>query len=124
MLVNYQNMSTSELIERLRTSNDELDNALSNHSDKELIEILRVNISDLTAEIDRRSGSIQSNRAKKSQVFENRNTVQNIPKCPTCQSDNVKKISDVKRAVHGIAWGFLSKTAFSQFECKNCGYKW
>lgn len=48
----------------------------------------------------------------------------NQPTCPTCHSTNVVKISDVKRAVHGIAWGFLSKTAFSQFECKNCGYKW
>lgn len=48
----------------------------------------------------------------------------NQPTCPTCHSTNIVKISDVKRAVHGIAWGFLSKTAFSQFECKNCGYKW
>lgn len=48
----------------------------------------------------------------------------NIPTCPTCHSTNVVKISNLKRAAHGIAWGFLSKTAFSQFECKNCGYKW
>ena len=48
----------------------------------------------------------------------------NIPKCPTCQSTNIKKISSTKRAVHGIAFGLLSKTAKSQFECLNCKYKW
>ena len=48
----------------------------------------------------------------------------NIPKCPTCQSSKIKKISGVKRVVHGYAFGLFSKTARSQFECKNCGYKW
>lgn len=46
------------------------------------------------------------------------------PKCPTCSSTNIKRISSFKRGVHGLAWGLLSKTARSQFECKNCGYKW
>lgn len=46
------------------------------------------------------------------------------PRCPTCQSTNVKKISVGKRAVFGAAFGLFSKTARSQFECMNCGYKW
>ena len=49
---------------------------------------------------------------------------QNIPKCPTCGSTNVHKISGVKKALHGYAFGLFSKTARSQFECNNCGYKW
>ncbi len=48
----------------------------------------------------------------------------NAPKCPTCQSTNIKKISSAKKATHGIMFGIFSKTAFSQFECRNCGYKW
>lgn len=48
----------------------------------------------------------------------------NIPKCPTCQSANIKKISITQKAIHGVAFGILSKTAYSQFECCNCGYKW
>lgn len=48
----------------------------------------------------------------------------NIPKCPTCSSANIKRISGMKRAFHGYAFGIFSKTAFSQFECQNCGYKW
>lgn len=46
------------------------------------------------------------------------------PKCPTCGSPDVKKISDLRRGAHAVAWGLLSTTARSQFECKNCGYKW
>ena len=48
----------------------------------------------------------------------------NIPKCPTCQSTNIKKISSTKKVAHGLTFGIFSKTAFSQYECNNCGYKW
>ena len=48
----------------------------------------------------------------------------NKPHCPTCNSTSIKKISDIRRGVHGAMWGLLSNTARSQFECKNCGYKW
>lgn len=53
-----------------------------------------------------------------------RDTNNNKPKCPTCQSTNIKKISVTKKVTHGLMFGILSKTAFSQFECCNCGYKW
>lgn len=48
----------------------------------------------------------------------------NVPKCPTCGSTNIKKISSVSKAAHGLAFGLFSKTARSQFECLNCHYKW
>ena len=48
----------------------------------------------------------------------------NVPKCPTCGSVNIKRISLLNRAVHGYAFGLFSTTARSQFKCKNCGYKW
>lgn len=48
----------------------------------------------------------------------------NVPKCPTCGSTNIKKISTSAKAVGAIAFGLLSKTARSQFKCNNCGYKW
>ena len=47
-----------------------------------------------------------------------------IPKCPTCQSTNIKKISSVSKVAHGFAFGLFSKTAKSQFECNDCHYKW
>lgn len=48
----------------------------------------------------------------------------NIPKCPTCGSTNVRKISAVSKAGGMFMFGIFSKTAKSQFECKDCGYKW
>lgn len=48
----------------------------------------------------------------------------NRPKCPTCQSTDIKKISTARKAVGATLFGLFSKTARSQFECGNCGYKW
>lgn len=47
-----------------------------------------------------------------------------VPKCPTCGSANVQKISDLRKAGGAILFGIFSKDAKSQFECRNCGYKW
>ncbi len=49
---------------------------------------------------------------------------QNKPKCPTCGSTNVKKISTVSKVAGASMFGLFSKTARSQFKCGNCGYKW
>ena len=48
----------------------------------------------------------------------------NIPKCPTCGSSKIKTISIARKAAGAWAFGILSKTARSQFQCQNCGYKW
>lgn len=49
---------------------------------------------------------------------------QNIPRCPTCNSTNIKKISAVSKAGGMFMFGIFSKTAKSQFQCEDCGYKW
>lgn len=48
----------------------------------------------------------------------------NKPKCPTCGSTNIKKISTVSKVAGASMFGLFSKTARSQFKCGNCGYKW
>lgn len=48
----------------------------------------------------------------------------NIPKCPTCGSTNIKKISLTSKAIGAAMFGLFSKNATSQFKCDNCGYKW
>lgn len=48
----------------------------------------------------------------------------NLPKCPTCNSTNIKKISAVSKAGGIFMFGIFSKTAKSQFQCEDCGYKW
>ena len=49
---------------------------------------------------------------------------ENIPRCPTCHSADIDKISGMKKALHGYSFGLLSNTARCQFVCNNCGYKW
>lgn len=48
----------------------------------------------------------------------------NMPKCPTCSSTNIEKISSFDKAAGVVMFGLFSKTARSQFKCRNCGYKW
>ncbi|WP_418752476.1 hypothetical protein [Frisingicoccus sp.] len=48
----------------------------------------------------------------------------NLPKCPTCGSTNIKKIPASRKMLGAIGFGLLSKTARSQWECNNCGNKW
>ena len=48
----------------------------------------------------------------------------NVPKCPTCGSTNVNKISGAKKAAGFITVGVFSSNFGKTMECKNCGYKW
>lgn len=48
----------------------------------------------------------------------------NKPKCPTCNSTNIQKISTTSKVIGASLFGLLSKNATSQFKCNNCGYKW
>ena len=71
--------------------------------------------------------SVQKQKERDIRKLQNQNKpayVPNLPKCPTCQSIKIKKISDAKRLTHAVAFGLFSKTARSQFQCLNCGYKW
>lgn len=51
-------------------------------------------------------------------------TQPDLPHCPTCNSTNIKRISAASKAVGVGLFGIFSKAARSQFECKDCGYKW
>lgn len=46
------------------------------------------------------------------------------PRCPTCGSTDIRKLSAATRGVSLGLFGLASKTARSQFVCDNCGYKW
>lgn len=69
-------------------------------------------------EMDKNLNAIQ-NAAKKR--IENE---KNVPKCPTCGSTNVNKISTAKKAAGFVAVGVFSSNFGKTMECKNCGYKW
>ena len=48
----------------------------------------------------------------------------NIPKCPTCGSTNVQKISAGSRWLSTGLFGLGSSKVGKTMECRNCGYKW
>lgn len=47
----------------------------------------------------------------------------NTPKCPTCGSTNIKKISPTKRWVSTGLFGVASSLVTHTMECNDCGYK-
>lgn len=49
---------------------------------------------------------------------------ENVPKCPTCGSTNIRKIGALERGTSASMFGLFSKKINKSFECKNCGYTW
>lgn len=46
------------------------------------------------------------------------------PKCPTCQSTNIRKISGVERGTFIWTFGLFSNKINKTFKCNSCGYTW
>ena len=51
---------------------------------------------------------------------------ENLPKCPTCSSTNIRHISSTERGVNAVMFGFFGNKRKCQFEClnPNCKYRW
>ncbi len=47
-----------------------------------------------------------------------------VPKCPTCGSTNIRRMSGVERGASIAAFGIFSKKINKTFKCSNCGYTW
>lgn len=47
-----------------------------------------------------------------------------VPKCPTCGSTNIRRMSGVERGASIAAFGIFSKKINKSFKCGNCGYTW
>ena len=60
----------------------------------------------------------------KPQQEQNSSYTDNKPKCPTCGSPNVKKISGTKRWFGTGLFGLASSNIGKTMVCGNCGYKW
>ena len=48
----------------------------------------------------------------------------NIPKCPTCGSTNIKRITTANRAVSVLTLGIISGKIGKNYECLDCKAKW
>lgn len=48
----------------------------------------------------------------------------NIPKCPTCNSTKLSKVSAISKAGSVFMFGLLSQKVKKTWHCDNCGYEW
>ena len=48
----------------------------------------------------------------------------NTPKCPTCGSTHVYKISTTAKAANTVLLGVFGTKRYKTFHCDNCGYEW
>lgn len=48
----------------------------------------------------------------------------NRPKCPTCGSTNLRKISTTSKVTSVAMWGLLSQKVKKTWHCNNCKYEW
>lgn len=46
------------------------------------------------------------------------------PKCPTCQSTNIKRMSITEKTINTALFGIFGNKRKKQFHCNNCGYEW
>ena len=60
---------------------------------------------------------------KKEVIYPSSQPEENIPKCPTCGSTNIKRISGTKRWLTTGLFGLASSDIGKTMVCKNCGYK-
>ena len=48
----------------------------------------------------------------------------NIPKCPTCQSTNIRKMSGLESSASIAMFGIFSRKINKTFKCQSCGNTW
>ena len=66
----------------------------------------------------------KENEALRRNHSQSKQQTQNVPKCPTCGSTNIEKISSSKRWLTTGLFGLASSNVGKTMHCKNCGYKW
>ena len=47
-----------------------------------------------------------------------------VPKCPICQSTNIRKMGGIERGASIYVFGIFSKKINKTFKCQNCWYTW
>ena len=45
-------------------------------------------------------------------------------KCPTCNSQNIKRVSTTSKVVNTAVFGIFGTKRYKQFHCNSCGYEW
>lgn len=104
-------MTTEEfsILCKAAPKNNELPSLMIDLKEKDPIEY-QLKMSQFRTQVQQQ----ESNKAKRD----------NRPKCPTCGSTNIEKISATKKLVGGAMFGLFSSNVRNSMHCKNCGAKW
>lgn len=124
-LLNYENTlyencldndKKEQFIEECIKSSPEFDEQLFNNRDAIMAERER--------RYDRNEAIVNAIRQGADPRTALRNCGQNMPKCPTCGSLSIKRISGGERVASVGMFGLFSKKINKTFKCGNCGYTW
>lgn len=61
---------------------------------------------------------------EKEQQLKSQNKQAYIPKCPTCGSPDIVRISSMTKATNVALFGLLGNRRKKTFHCNNCKYEW
>ena len=92
-------------------------------SDRQFLEAMIELKKNDPIEYQLKMSQFKANLRQQEQVQESR-VEENKPRCPTCGSTNIEKISLGKKAVGGALFGIFSSNVRKSMHCKSCGYKW
>lgn len=81
-----------------------------------MIELKQKDIIEFKTKIAQFKAQVDAQEERKSQS--------NIPKCPTCGSTNIEKISSGKKMSGAFLFGIFSSDIRNTMHCKDCGAKW
>jgi hypothetical protein len=110
-------------------NDEEFYTIIANSCDKDFVlamsELKKKDIVDFNLKMAQFKKTVKSQKqAKKAEEESIPRPQSNIPKCPTCGSPDIKKISATKRWVGVGLFGLASSNIGKSMQCNNCGYKW
>lgn len=92
---------------------------------EQIIQYRRMYATDAERKRMNQEDTAREQREKEKKEQERQIKEQCVPRCPTCQSPNIKKISNVRKAGSVALWGiFAIGKVDKTFHCNNCGYEW
>lgn len=94
--------------------------AMMDLKEKDIIEY-QLKLSQFKAQIENNK---QTQQQIQQQAKIQKQSEVNIPKCPTCGSTNIQKISGLSKAGSVALWGIFSRKVHKQWHCNECGSEW
>lgn len=104
-----------DILQQLRCSQNLID-AMIKLRDNDIIEY-ELKMSQFRTQYEQQQ-SLKQAQGKQSDESDNR------PKCPTCGSTNIEKISVGKKLSGGFLFGIFSSDVRNTMHCRDCGAKW